>query len=269
MPRDRRYGGRTSIRDVDLYEGGYTPWERAGQAALSRTPEAFSYGSLEEKYPTRQVMPMVPSYIQNQIDEENLIRKSNEVALRIREAQLNTYDSKLNEDKAIAEQVIQARPEFAALNPQDPDYQEKRDQLLIKYPMIEDSKEFMARTVGRLDRINERYINKIKPPTSGDPYKDYEDAYKAVTALRTAKPDKKTEYTKEDEIFESLQVQKMDQAMARMGGAMQPSTQQQPALAPTVEDADIITARKLISRKPELKEEVNRRLISAGKPPIE
>lgn len=269
MPRDRRYGGRTSIRDVDLYEGGYTPWERAGQVALSRTPEAFNYGSLEEKYPTRQVMPMVPSYIQNQIDEENLIRKSNEVALRVREAQLNTYDSKLNEDKAIAEQVIQARPEFAALNPQDPDYQEKRDQLLIKYPMIEDSKEFMARTVGRLDRINERYINKIKPPTLEDAYKEYEDAYKEVTALRTAKPNKKTEYTKEDEIFESLQVQKMDQAMARMRGAMQPSVQQQPALAPTVEDADIITARKLISRKPELKEEVNRRLISAGKPPIE
>jgi hypothetical protein len=269
MPRDRRSGGRTSVSGIDLYEGGYTPWERAGQTALSRTPEAFNYGSLEEKYPTRQVMPMVPSYIQNQLDEENLARKSNEVALRVREAQLNTYDSKLNEDRSIAEQVIQARPEFASLNPQDPDYQEKRDQLLIKYPMIEDSKEFMSRTVGRLDRINERYINKIKPPTSGDPYKDYEDAYKNVTTLRQAKNKKNGEYTKEDEIFESLQVQKMDQAMARMGGAMQPSTQQQPALAPTGEDADIITARKLISRKPELKEEINRRLISAGKPPIE
>ena len=270
MPRDRRYGGRTSIRDVELYEGGYTPWERAGQVALSRTPEAFSYGSLEEKYPTRQVMPMVPSYIQNKLDEENLVRKSNEVALRIREAQLNTLDSKLNEDKAIAEQVIQARPEFASLNPQDPDYQEKRDQLFIKYPLLEDSREFMAGTVRRLDRINERYINKIKPPTSRDAYKDYEDAYKNVNALRQAKDKAKGEYTKEDEIFESLQVQKMDQAMARMGGFpnMAP-TQSGITQAGDTEDEDIIAARKVVSRRPELKDEVNRRLISAGKSPIE
>jgi hypothetical protein len=225
MPRDRRYGGRTSIRDVDLYEGGYTPWERAGQVALSRTPEAFSYGSLEEKYPTRQVMPMVPSYIQNQLDEENLARKSNEVALRVREAQLNTYDSKLNEDRAIAEQVIQARPEFASLNPQDPDYQEKRDQLLIKYPMIEDSKEFMARTVGRLDRINERYINKIKPPSSADAYKEYEDAYKNMNALTASKDE--SEFTSEDEIYMSIQAQRMDAAKAKMGAVNQPIPKQQ------------------------------------------
>jgi hypothetical protein len=225
MPRDRRYGGQTSIRDVDLYEGGYTPWERAGQVALSRTPEAFSYGSLEEKYPTRQVMPMVPSYIQNQLDEENLARKSNEVALRVREAQLNTYDSKLNEDRAIAEQVIQARPEFASLNPQDPDYQEKRDQLLIKYPMIEDSKEFMARTVGRLDRINERYINKIKPPSSADAYKDYEDAYKNMNALTASKDE--SEFTSEDEIYMSIQAQRMDAAKAKMGAVNQPIPKQQ------------------------------------------
>jgi hypothetical protein len=215
MPRDRRYGGRTSIRDVDLYEGGYTPWERAGQVALSRTPEAFSYGSLEEKYPTRQVMPMVPSYIQNQLDEENLARKSNEVALRVREAQLNTYDSKLNEDKAIAEQVIQARPEFASLNPQDPDYQEKRDQLLIKYPMIEDSKEFMSRTVGRLDRINERYINKIKPQTPESAFAEYEDAFKKIAELKEARGG---EFTPEDDFYIGELVKKMDSAKSRMGG---------------------------------------------------
>jgi hypothetical protein len=163
MPRDRRYGGRTSIRDVDLYEGGYTPWERAGQAALSRTPEAFNYGSLEEKYPTRQVMPMVPSYVQNQIDDEAIARKEREVSLKVRQAQLNTYDSKLNEEASIAEQVQLARPEFASLNPQDADYQNKRDQLLIKYPMVESSNDFMRSTVARLDRINDSYNRKIKP----------------------------------------------------------------------------------------------------------
>jgi hypothetical protein len=223
MPRDRRYGGRTSIRDVDLYEGGYTPFERAGQVALSRTPEAFNYGSLEEKYPMKQVMPLVPSYIQNQLDEENLARKSNEVSLRIREAQLNNYDSKLNEERAIAEQVVQARPEFAALNPQDQAYQEKRDQLLIKYPMIEDSREFMARTVGRLDRINERYINKIKPQTPESAFAEYEDAFKKKMEIEQARAG---EFTPEDEFYIGELVKKMDNAKAKMGGAMQAAPQQ-------------------------------------------
>jgi len=160
MRRDRR---RTSISDIDLYEGGYTPFERAGQAALSRTPEAFEYAGLEEKYPTRQVMPMVPSYIQNQIDDETIARKEREVSLKVRQAQLNTYDSKLNEEASIAEQVQLARPEFASLNPQDAEYQNKRDQLLIKYPMVESSSDFMRSTVARLDRINDSYNRKIKP----------------------------------------------------------------------------------------------------------
>jgi hypothetical protein len=34
------------------------------------------------------------------------------------------------------------------------------------------------------------------------------------------------------------------------------------------EDQDIIQAQKLISKRPELKDEVNKRLISAGKQPI-
>jgi len=164
MPRDRRDIRMTSISEIDLYEGGYTPWERAGQAALSRTPEAFEYAGLEEKYPTRQVMPMVPSYIQNQIDEENIIRKSNEVALKTRQAQLDTYDSKLNEEAAIADQVKLARQRFAGLNPQDPDYQNKRDQIFIDLPYSEFSDDFRNGTVARLDRVNERYTNKTLKP---------------------------------------------------------------------------------------------------------
>lgn len=163
MPRDRRDRRRTSISEIDLYEGGYTPWERAGQAALSRTPEAFEYATLEEKYPTRQVMPMVPSYIQNQIDEQNIIRKSNEVALKTRQAQLDNYDSKLNEEAAIADQVKLARQRFSTLNPQDPDYQNKRDQIFLDFPYAEFSDDFRNGTVARLDRVNERYTSKLKP----------------------------------------------------------------------------------------------------------
>lgn len=225
MPRDRRYGGRTSIRDVDLYEGGYTPWERAGQAALSRTPEAFSYGSLEEKYPTRQVMPMVPSYVQNKLDEENLIRKSNEVALRIREAQLSNYDSELNAKRAIAEQTIAARPMLSQLNPQDPDFLDKLDKVFIDFPQLEQNQQLMSGQVARLVNTHNRYISKIKPPTSGDAYKEYEDAYKNMNALTASKDE--SEFTSEDEIYMSIQAQRMDAAKARMGAVNQPTPKQQ------------------------------------------
>lgn len=243
MPRDRRDRRRTSISEIDLYEGGYTPWERAGQAALSRTPEAFEYAGLEEKYPTRQVMPMVPSYIQNQIDEENIIRKSNEVALKARQAQLDNYDSKLNEEAAIADQVKLARQRFATLNPQDPDYQNKRDQIFIDLPYSEFSDDFRNGTVARLDRVNERYMSKLKPETQESVWKEYEDAYKAKFAIEEARGGS---LSSEDEYYIGELVKKMDRAKMMMGASPQAAgASTQPALAPSgsvsfssVEEAD-------------------------------
>lgn len=265
MRRDRR---RTSIGEIDLYEGGYTPWERAGQAALSRTPAAFEYATLEEKYPTRQVMPMVPSYIQNQIDEENIIRKSNEVALKVRQAQLNNYDSQLNEEAAIAEQVIAARPEFALLNPQDPDYQDKRDQLFIKYPQLENSKEFMSGQVARLDRINERYMGKMFKPEKEFDLEEAQKILKSQFEINEMSKEQGGLSAPQKAILKAYE-KRLKEGFQKLGITPEEAGIAQPALAPQVEDEDIIAARKVISRRPELKDEVNRRLISAGKPPIE
>jgi hypothetical protein len=46
-----------------------------------------------------------------------------------------------------------------------------------------------------------------------------------------------------------------------------PSASQSPSMLQS-EDADIAQAKRLISKRPELKDEVNKRLISAGKQPI-
>ncbi len=265
MPRDRRDIRMTSISEIDLYEGGYTPWERAGQAALSRTPEAFEYAGLEEKYPTRQVMPMVPSYIQNQIDEEAIARKEREVSLKVRQAQLNTYDSKLNEEASIAEQVQLARPEFASLNPQDPDYQNKRDQLLIKYPMVESSNDFMRSTVSRLDRINDSYNRKIKPTQSDVTIDDVSKAMGEISKYNELISGRGEGVgpSPEEEFYLGEQQRIIDRYKEQRGVAPKP------ALTPSTEDSDTATARRLLLKKPELKDEINRRLISAGKPPIE
>ena len=264
MRRDRR---RTSISDIDLYEGGYTPFERAGQAALSRTPEAFEYAGLEEKYPTRQVMPMVPSYIQNQIDDETIARKEREVSLKVRQAQLNTYDSKLNEEASIAEQVQLARPEFASLNPQDAEYQNKRDQLLIKYPMVESSSDFMRSTVARLDRINDSYNRKIKPEKEFD-LDEAQKILKSQFEIEQISKEQGGLSAPQKAVLKAYE-KRLKEGFQTLGITPEEAGITQPALAPQVEDEDIIAARKVISRKPELKDEVNRRLISAGKPPIE
>lgn len=265
MPRDRR---RTSISDIDLYQGGYTPWERAGQVALSQAPEAFDYAALEDRYPTRRVMPMVPSYIQNQIDEENIMRKSNEVALKVRQAQLNNYDSKLNEEAAIADQVQMARPEFASLNPQDQDYQAKRDQLLIKYPMVESSNDFMRSTVARLDRINDSYNRKIKPEKEFD----LEEAHKIMKNQFEIDQMAKEQggYSEPQKAMLRAYEKRLKEGFSKLGITPElAGITAQSEFAPQVEDSDIIAARNIIARKPELKDEVNRRLISAGKSPIE
>jgi len=233
MPRDRRDRRRTSISEIDLYEGGYTPWERAGQAALSRTPEAFEYAGLEEKYPTRQVMPMVPSYIQNQIDEENIIRKSNEVALKTRQAQLDTYDSKLNEEAAIADQVKLARQRFAGLNPQDPDYQNKRDQIFIDLPYSEFSDDFRNGTVARLDRVNERYMSKLKPQTPEDARARYKKAMDDKIKIKSLVGENMIDPTESAEYIGMLD-QEINEARAQLGmQAISPT--QQPQLAPSPE----------------------------------
>lgn len=265
MPRDRRDRRKTSISEIDLYEGGYTPWERAGQAALSRTPEAFEYATLEEKYPTRQVMPMVPSYIQNQIDEENIIRKSNEVALKVRQSQLDNYDSKLNEESAIAEQVKLARQRFAMLNPQDPDYQNKRDQIFIDLPYSEFSDDFRNGTVARLDRVNERYMSKLKPTKTDVTIDDVSKAMGEISKYNELISGRGEGVgpSPEEEFYLGEQQRIIDRYKEQMGVAPKP------ALTPPTEDSDTATARRLLLKRPELKDEINRRLISAGKPPIE
>jgi hypothetical protein len=159
---DRR---RTTIGDLNISRGGYNPLQRAIQSELARTPGAFDYSELDAKYPMRQVTPMTPTYIQREIDEDMLAEKQREVASKLRQAQLNSYDSKLNEERAIAEQTVQARPEFATLNPQDENFLQQADQLFIKYPKLESNNEFMNGQFARLLKVHENYKTRTRPKT--------------------------------------------------------------------------------------------------------
>ena len=68
-----------------MYRGGLTPFQRITQEELSRTPETGVTGQL-------------PTYIQQEIDDENLARKEREINLKIKEAQLEKLERYNNEN---------------------------------------------------------------------------------------------------------------------------------------------------------------------------
>ena len=88
-------GTLDSIRD-NMYRGGLTPAQRITQSVLSQTPEAFDYSELDKKYPNRQVRPILPTYIQQEIDDENRARKEQEINLKIKEFYYLTFINHLH-----------------------------------------------------------------------------------------------------------------------------------------------------------------------------
>ena len=145
----------SSFSDIDLYSGGYSPFEAAGQRALSREQEAFDYGQLDQKYPVRGVRPVVPSYIQKQLDEEEVIRKSQELEMRRREAQLNIYDSQINQERAMYEQIPMARQALAELNPADDDFLNQLITQQANNPLAYENPDFQQTVVNPLIRRHE------------------------------------------------------------------------------------------------------------------
>jgi hypothetical protein len=252
---------RTTIGDLNISRGGYNPLQRALQSELARTPSAFDYSELDQKYPMRQVTPMTPSYIQQEMEEDRLVQKERFANQRIREAQASIYESKLNEDIATAEQVQLAREAFSQLNPQDPEYPNKRDKIFMDLPYAEGDSAFMKSIVGRNDRLYENYFKKSLA-VQNLTLKDLDDSYKTIQAIEASAADRGLSPMEDDLI-------KLHKARIRGGiqqrgmGANDPTQQMEDQ-----EDADISQARSLVSRRPELKDEVNKRLISAGKQPI-
>ena len=245
----RRRG--TTIDDLGIFEGGLTPAQMIMQSELAQTPSAFSYADLDKKYPTRQVTPMVPTYIQQKLDEDRLEQKEQLATQRYREAQANIYESQLNEKIQAAEQIPLARQAFSQLNPQDPKYPKMRDEILMNYPYVEGDTAFMKSIVGRNDRVYENYFKK-NLAVQNLTLKDLDDSYKTIQTIEASAADRGLSPMENDLI-------NMHRTRIKSG------LQQQGVSG---EDSDIAQARNLISKRPELKDEVNKRLISAGKQPI-
>lgn len=222
MPTNRRrssesYGGSRSEYQDESLRGGYTPFERMGVEAMYRTPGAFNFSSLEEKYPTRQVVPIVPSYVRREIDEGLLEQKEQMASQRIREAQASIYESQLNEKLQTADQVILAREAFSQLNPQDPDYPNKRDKIFMDLPFAENDASFMKSVVGRNDRLYENYFKKnlaVKNLT----LKDLDDSYKTIQGITESASGR--DLTPEEQGLISLHKSKLSAGLKQQGVEM-------------------------------------------------
>jgi hypothetical protein len=224
----RRRG--TTIDDLDIFEGGLTPAQMIMQSELAQTPSAFSYADLDKKYPTRQVTPMVPTYIQQRMDEDLIERKEQLAAQKAREAQASIYESQLNERILAAEQVPLARAAFSQLNPQDPNYPQKRDEILMNYPYAENDVSFMRSIVGRNDRTYDNYSKKnIATSMTLD---DYGKAVKEIVDMERAAEELGEELSPAQKKYRGLRISQMKQFESRQGVGEPVSPTQPPALAP-------------------------------------
>ena len=213
MPKNKY----SSIGEIDSSSSGYSPYEEIWQSAISQTPGVFDYAELDKKYPTRQVRPIVPPYIQRQLNEDLLEQKEQLATQRIRDAQAGIYESQLNEKLQTADQVILAREAFSQLNPQDPDYPNKRDKIFMDLPFAENDASFMKSVVGRNDRLYENYFKKnlaVKNLT----LKDLDDSYKTIQGITESASGR--DLTPEEQGLISLHKSKLSAGLKQQGVEM-------------------------------------------------
>lgn len=206
---------RTTIGDLNISRGGYNPLQRALQSELARTPSAFDYSELDQKYPMRQVTPMTPSYIQQEMDEERIVQKEMLANQRIREAQASIYESKLNEDIAAAEQVPLAREYFSKLNPQSADWPEQRDAGFAEFPLIENHP-FAKSRIASMDRLYDNWAKK-NLSVNNLTTKDIGETLKEIAKFEEIKTARGTDYSEGERKYVDQLMSQVDNFYSSQG----------------------------------------------------
>lgn len=176
----RRYQSQPSFEGIDsnIYSGA----ERAADLAIARNPNAYSYsyGDLNEKYPISITRPINPVSIQEDIDEQELKRKTDEIAYKEKQYQMQLMDSQLNRENARLTQAPAIRKEISNLNPQSDDFEKQLIDIYQRNPIGYEDKALQDYIIRPLLNThnqyiqNKNYIDRLggKIPSS----KDVEDA---------------------------------------------------------------------------------------------
>lgn len=176
----------------------YSLAQQEMQSSLASDPRSYSYAydELDQKYPVAATRPIAPAWIQDEIDEEELQRKSAEIAYKEKQYKMQLMDSQLNRENARLTQAPLIRKELSSLNPQSDDFQDKlidiyqrnpigyEDEALQKYiiqPLTNthnqyiQNKNYMDRlsqrpmSVTEMDKANDLYLDLSSMKAAGEP----------------------------------------------------------------------------------------------------
>lgn len=258
--------------------------------ALQRQPSfsKFDYSQLEEDYPVTTIAEdfMIKErkrQEQRGLQEEINYRKSliedraSQLELKKAARDLDMYESQINREDAMLEQMPVARQKLAELDVRDPDFINKAYDIQEQHPLAFESDQFQKYIFQPMLNRNSRLTGrKQEGVVTQEGLSKAMGEISKYDELISARGEGVGPSPEEERYLGYLQNQ-IDQFYAQRGmenptGATAPQPTgiaPQPALAPSTEDSDTATARRLLLKRPELKDEINRRLISAGKPPIE
>jgi hypothetical protein len=226
------------LKELGFFGGGITPFQQAAQYALSQSPESFDYSELDRKYPMRQVTPMIPMNVQQEMDEDRIAQKEALAAQRVREAQASIYESKLNEDIAAAEQVPLAREYFSKLNPQSADWPEQRDAGFAEFPLIENHP-FAKSRIASMDRLYDNWAKK-NLGVNNITIKDIEDANESIIKIEKLAQERDVPgLTKADQAIINIRKQTIAEGLKKFGaiGGMQSVDSTESVVSPQIPSA--------------------------------
>jgi hypothetical protein len=222
----RRYQSQPSFEGIDsnIYSGA----EREADLAIAKNPNAYSYsyGDLNEKYPISVTRPINPVSIQEDIDEQELKRKTNEIAYKEKQYQMQLMDSQLNRENARLTQAPAIRKEISNLNPQSDDfekqlidiyqrnpigYEDKALQDYIIRPLLNTHNQYIQNK-NYMDRLNQRPMSVTEMDKANDLYFDLSTMKSAGEPMSQA----------QEEMLLTLEAR-----MSGSGSTRQPSTQGQ------------------------------------------
>ena len=209
----------------------YSLAQQEMQSALASDPRSYSYAydELDQKYPVAATRPIAPAWIQDEIDEEELQRKSAEIAYKEKQYRMQLMDSQLNRENARLTQAPLIRKELSSLNPQSDDFQERlidiyqrnpigyEDEALQKYviqPLTNTHNQYIQNK-NYMDRLSQRPMSVTEMDKANDLYLDLSSKKSAGESMSQL----------EEEMLLTL-----ESRMSGSGSARQPSIQPQQQL---------------------------------------
>jgi len=277
-----RYGGLAEPTNV------YDLMEDISLSRMRAKPElqtGFDYSQLDEKFPVRSIAGRVQ--IERQREEEEpfleedleyrkmqLANKAAELGIKKTARDLDLFEAQINKEDAMLEQIPAARSRFAQLDPRDPEYMAKRMDVIQEFPLAFENERFLKTIDEPL--LNRHLRMKQGRVESGKEVTD-EQFNRAAETLRNKQLFKDATSEESPDAVAQLQIdqanriveQYRQQINAPQVGEAQEMEGGMMELSEEDKQAELQNAMRILSQRPELKDEINRRLISAGIQPIE